>query len=75
MGAIVSAKCKCGFKIHSMYLGGGMNNYLVSSQFPNYCKSCKTLFIANMFDEQIVCSNCNSNDTVTYNHPSVVKIT
>ena len=73
MGAIISAKCKCGFQT-MMHLGGGMCNHLVSSSFPNYCKRCKTLFTANMYDEHIVCGNCNSYDTVTYSHPSVVKI-
>jgi ribosomal protein L37AE/L43A len=38
-----------------------------------YCKNCKSLFVANMYDEIIVCINCKSSDTVPYNNTFVVK--
>lgn len=50
-----------------------MNNSHLICNFPNYCKNCNTLFEANMYDDDIVCSNCKSNNTVAYNNEYVVK--
>lgn len=73
MGTIIKASCECGYETNNMYLGGGMTNHTTVSMFPNYCKDCKSLFQANMFDENIVCQQCRSIDTVPYNNPSLVK--
>ena len=73
MGSIVKAVCECGFKTEDMCLGGGMSNFTTVCSFPNYCKSCKSFFIANMFDEKIICVNCKSEETLPYNDKSLVK--
>lgn len=73
MGSKVVAECECGFKTPKMKLGGGMYCHTTVNDFPNYCKNCKSLFVANMYDEIIVCINCKSSDTVPYNNTFVVK--
>lgn len=73
MGTKVIAECKCGFITQKMRLGGGMYCYTTVNTFPNYCKNCNTLFLANMFDEKIICKNCRSCETVPYNNPYVAK--
>ncbi len=73
MGQMIRAKCNCGFQTDVMYLGGGMMNHTVSCIFPNYCKDCKSLFEANMYDKKIICNKCGSTNTVPYNNSQVVK--
>ena len=73
MGGIIQAECDCGFYIGSMQLGGGMMNHETSCSFPNYCKDCKEFFIANMYDESIICDSCHSQNTVPYDHKDVIK--
>ena len=73
MGTMIVATCDCGFKTDTMYLGGGMCNHTTMSNFPNYCKNCKSLFEANMYDDTIICTNCRSANIVRYDNPYVVK--
>ena len=73
MGSIVKAICECGFETEEMYLGGGMSNHTTMNIFPHYCKDCKSLFQANMYDDTIVCINCKSSNTVLYDNAYVVK--
>ena len=73
MGTIITAKCNCGFDTGEMYLGGGMVSHTRVNAFPNYCKDCKSLFVANMYNETIICNKCKSSNTVPYNNADVVK--
>lgn len=84
MGTIIKAICECGFETRDMYLGGGMSGYIVPygvgmsnhtavCSFPNYCNSCKSLFVGNMLNDKIICTECKSKDTVPYNDSSLVK--
>jgi hypothetical protein len=73
MGSKVIAECECGFITPKMRLGGGMYCYTTVNTFPNYCKNCSSLFLANMFDNEIVCTNCKSHEVVPYNDSYVAK--
>jgi len=73
MGRDVTAKCNCGYIMRDMPLGSGMIGSDKVNEFPNYCINCKSLFVANMFDEVIICVHCKSINTVPYNHSYVVK--
>ena len=70
MGTIISAQCDCGYTYENMYLGGGMRSIDYLS-YPNYCKSCKSLFTANMKNKEIHCSNCKSTDILRYDDSSI----
>ncbi|MEO7646590.1 MAG: hypothetical protein ABIT72_16005 [Burkholderiaceae bacterium] len=63
MGSMVNAACKCGFD-KTMSLGGGRRNFQTSSTFPMCCGDCKNMFLANTFDEFIVCPDCNKSDDI-----------
>jgi len=73
MGTTIKAICECGFETRDMYLGGGMSNHTTMCSFSNYCKSCKSFFLANMFNDKIICPECKSEETVPYNDPRLVK--
>jgi len=74
MGTCMRATCGCGFKTDKMMLlGRGLYSTSTVNIFPNYCKDCKSIFTANMHDELIFCSHCESPNTVAYNDPYVVK--
>jgi hypothetical protein len=73
MGSIISAVCKCGFEKEKMFLGGGMMTHTHICMFINYCNDCNSMFIENMYKQKIICSKCNSTNTVAYDNPQVVK--
>jgi Zn finger protein HypA/HybF involved in hydrogenase expression len=54
-----------------MALGGGRSNYLTSCGFPCYCKACKSLFKANMYDPDVSCPNCDTSSVVPYDDLSL----
>ena len=71
MGTILYAKCKCGYEKDNIYVGGGMSNFRTYNPFPHYCQDCKIMFEANLYDEQISCTECGSSNIVPYDDPSV----
>ena len=71
MGTMVEAVCGCGYSSGVMALGGGRSNHLTSCGFPCYCKACKSLFKANMFDPDVSCPNCGTSSVVPYDDLSL----
>ena len=66
MGSIVIGNCECGYKTEELFLGGGMMNYLEVCKFPHYCQECHTFFIGNIYDKNLVCENCQSENIIAY---------
>lgn len=71
MGTMVEAVCGCGYSSGVMALGGGRSNHLTSCGFPCYCKACKSLFKANMYDPDVSCPNCDTSSVVAYDDLSL----
>jgi len=71
MGTMVEAVCGCGYSSGVMALGGGRSNHLTSCGFPCYCKACKSLFKANMYDPDVSCPQCDTSSVVPYDDPSL----
>jgi len=72
MGTICSAECKCGYKTKELFLGGGMMNFETECSFPYYCQECNKLFIGNIYNKKVTCSECNSTDVVAYNKKEMI---
>ena len=66
MGAMVSARCECGFETRTMFLGGGMLNFTTVCTFPFYCVNCSILFESNMFKKKVACPQCHMTDNYPY---------
>jgi hypothetical protein len=47
MGSILMAQCKCGFKLKSLFVGGGMANFDKICKEPAICLKCNILLIKN----------------------------
>ena len=45
-------------------------NYMTVNSHPFYCLDCHELFVANRFDREIVCPNCESADVLAYSERS-----
>ena len=71
MGTMVEAVCGCGYSSGVMALGGGRSNHFTSCGFPCYCKACKSLFKANMYDPDVSCPNCDTSSVVPYDDLSL----
>ena len=73
MGALISAKCGCGFE-KRMALGGGMRNHLTYCAFPCYCQDCKSMYVADLFSDDTSCTECGSQNILPYDDKSMRKI-
>jgi len=73
MGDIVRAVCHCGYSSEEMLIGGGRRDYLTNCNFPMFCKACHSLFEANLYDKKIVCSECGSDNVLSYDDKSLYK--
>jgi hypothetical protein len=70
MGAIVMAKCDCGFR-REMLLGGGMRTFATYCGFPFFCPLCKVMFESNILAGKVVCPSCNGTDGILYSNSSL----
>ena len=50
---------------------GGRSNHLTNSQLPHYYSACKSLFKADMYAEDVACSNCDTSSVLPYDDPSL----
>jgi hypothetical protein len=65
MGRLASATCPCGF-IESVVLGGNRASHLTSYRYPHLCYECNSVFSGNLYQSEIVCSECGGSDTKSY---------
>jgi hypothetical protein len=70
MGSLLKAHCKCGYE-SKMAVGGGMTSFKTYCGFPVYCRSCKTLFQANLYGEEVRCPTCKGSQVAPYDDESM----
>ncbi len=70
MGAMARASCDCGYTT-PLLLGGGMASFETVCLFPLYCRSCRALECANVFESPLVCPECKGVDVLAYDAPEL----
>ncbi len=66
MGTIFNAHCTCGYRKENLFLFQGMMEAYTNCEFPFYCESCKSLFIGNLLDDDVLCTDCGKNNVFSY---------
>ena len=70
MGRAATATCSCGFT-ESIVLGGTRASHLTNYRYPHLCYQCNSVFSGNLYQSDIVCSDCGSSDTKSYEEPTL----
>ena len=70
MGSSLNAKCRCGFSVEELLVGGGMMNFQSYCGAPAFCDTCADVVVANYFDDKPACPNCKKAITF-YDDPSL----
>ena len=65
VGRAVRAACPCGFT-ECVVLGGTRASHLTNYRYPHLCYECNSVFSGNLYQPEIVCSECGSSDTRSY---------
>jgi len=65
VGRAVTAACPCGFT-ECVILGGTRASHLTSYRYPYLCYECNSVFSGNLYQPEIVCSECGSAYTKSY---------
>ena len=65
MGRAATATCSCGFT-EIVVLGGTRASHLTNYRYPHLCYECNSVFSGNLYQPEIVCSECGSSDTRSY---------
>lgn len=60
MGELFTAKCSCGYKSKSLYLGGGIFSRSHTIYAPAYCYKCEKVVYENYLKNPAVCYKCQS---------------
>jgi len=68
VGRAATATCSCGFT-ESIVLGGTRASHLTNYRYPHLCYQCNSVFSGNLYQSDIVCSDCGSSDTKSYEEP------
>ena len=71
MGGSAAGHCNCGYSTKRLLLGGGKANYQTTCLFPCYCADCKTLYVDNLYAEQLRCKECDSTNAIPYDDPQL----
>src|SRR5262245_31521669 len=71
MGALAIVNCECGFSTQVL-LGSLKSNFKTVCWFQVYCRGCKTLQIANLFEPPLACPGCNGADVEVYDSPELI---
>lgn len=58
MGGILQAKCTCGYKSNSLFVGSGFRNFDKSCLLPALCKKCSSLFVLDYLKKKVGCPKC-----------------
>ena len=70
VGRAVKASCPCGF-VECVVLGGTRASHLTNYRYPHLCYECNSVFSGNLYQSDIVCSDCGSSDTKSYEDPTL----
>ena len=70
MGRAATATCSCGFA-ESIVLGGTRASHLINYRYPHLCYECNSVFSGNLYQSDMVCSDCGSSDTKSYEEPTL----
>ena len=70
MGRAATATCSCGFT-ESIVLGGTRASHSTNYRYPHLCYECNSVFSGNLHQSDIVCSDCGSSDTRSYEEPTL----
>jgi len=65
VGRAATATCSCGFT-EIVVLGGTRASHLTNYRYPHLCYECNSVFSGNLYQPEIVCSECGSADTKSY---------
>ena len=65
MGRAATATCSCGFT-EFIVLGGTRASHLTNYRYPHLCYECNSVFSGNLYQSDMVCSDCGSSDTKSY---------
>jgi hypothetical protein len=65
VGRAVRAACPCGFT-ECVVLGGTRASHLTNYRYPHLCYECNSVFSGNLYQSDMVCSDCGSSDTKSY---------
>jgi len=52
-------------------LGGTRASHLTNYRYPHLCYECNSVFSGNLYQSDIVCSDCGSSDTKSYEEPTL----
>ena len=52
-------------------LGGTRVSHLTNYRYPHLCYECNSVFSGNLYQSDIVCSDCGSSDTKSYEEPTL----
>jgi Zn finger protein HypA/HybF involved in hydrogenase expression len=69
MGAIIEARCPCGFE-SGIKVGGGFKNFKEVCAAPALCMKCMRFVIENYYDKDSTCPECGEKVTF-YNDPKL----
>ena len=72
MGMAVSVSCECGYSSTAM-VGGVRSNFRTDCPFPFLCRDCKEIFTGDLYAYQNPCGECNGENSVSYEDPSLLK--
>jgi DNA-directed RNA polymerase subunit RPC12/RpoP len=70
MGAVIQARCPCGFQSGQILAGGGFKNYKELCAAPALCLKCMQLVIKNYYEKDSKCPECGEKVTF-YNDPKL----
>jgi DNA-directed RNA polymerase subunit RPC12/RpoP len=59
MGAVIEARCACGFESGRIYAGGGFQNFEQVCAAPALCMKCRQFVIKNYKNKYSKCPTCN----------------